>query len=231
MRVLVVDDNSTNRILIQRQMEKLGCSVAAVAEGAAALAKFQSEDFGLVLMDCQMPERDGLDTTQDIRRAEGGRSRTPIVGVSADTSPENVRRCLDAGMDDFIAKPATLEALERVLGRWDRPFDETALASFAALAAPSKEALDALVSDFLDDSRARLHEARKAREAGDLKACASAAHAVKGASATIGARGLRELSRRIEASAKAGDSAGELESLMAQAEDELARLGAKRPDK
>ena len=229
MRVLVVDDDATNRGLFVRQMERLGCPAVGAEDGDRAIARLRSDDFGLVLMDCQMPGRDGPQTTRDIRRLEAGRRRTPIVAISANALEEDRRLCLDSGMDDFVAKPTSLEILAAVIDRWDRPFDETALAAFAAVAADSPEALTRLLDDFLHDARTRLEAVRRAREAGDLKACAAAAHAVKGAAAAVGARGLRELARRIEACAKAEEPAERLHSLLVQADGEVARLAARCP--
>lgn len=231
MRVLVVDDNATNRVLLVRQLEQLGCRAEAVASADAAVSRFLAEDFGLVLMDCQMPDRDGLEATREIRRQEAGRRRTPIIAVSGVATPEDRRLCRDAGMDDFLAKPVTMEGLAHVIDRWDLPFDETALASFGRIAADSPETLARLLENFLDDARVRLDECRSARENGDHKACAAAAHSVKGASAALGARGLRELARRIEAGANAEDPDGALARLIDQALAEVVRLAAGRPKK
>ncbi|MEK7382115.1 MAG: response regulator, partial [Elusimicrobiota bacterium] len=231
MRVLVVDDNATNRALLVRQLKRLGCPAEAVGDGEGAALRVRSEDFGLVLMDCQMPGRDGLETTREIRRLEAGRRRTPIVAISANATDEDRRLCLAAGMDDFLAKPTTLEKLSFVIDSQDRPFDETALASFGAVAGDSTAALARLIDDFLDDARVRIEAARRAHEENDLKACAAAAHAVKGAAAAVGARGLCELARRIEACAKAGARVDGLAGLLAQAVDEVARLAERRPKK
>jgi len=224
VRVLAVEDNAVNRHLLERQLERLGCPCVSAADGRAALAELVAADFGLVLLDCQMPGLDGYATAQEIRRRESGKRRVPIIAFTANATEEDRRRCLDAGMDDFIAKPVTLEDLSAAIDRWDRPFDETALAAFAAIAADAPGDLARLLEEFLADADARLRAARAARARGDGDAASREAHAVKGAAAAVGARGLRELARRIEAAAPG--SAPALDGLLAQADAEIVRLRA-----
>jgi len=226
LRVLVVEDNEINRRLLERQLERLGCPVVSAADGPTALELLRAPDFGLVLLDCQMPGLDGYQTAAAIRRLEAGRRRTPIVAVSANATEQDRRRCLDAGMDDFVPKPATLGDLAAVLERWDRPFDETALNSFGALAADAPGGLARLLAQFLADAHARLSAGRAGLKRADREACEREAHALKGAAASVGAPGLRELCRRIEADARAGAGEEALRSLLAQAEAEVARLEA-----
>lgn len=229
VRVLVVDDNATNRVLLARQMERLGCSVDAVADGDAAIARVRDEDFGLILMDCQMPDRDGPGTAREIRRVEAGRRRTPIVAVTANASAEDRALCLEAGMDEFLTKPTTLEALAVVLDQWDRPFDEAALAAFAAVAAETPEALGSLLVQFLADMRELLASLARARAADNLRQCAVAAHTMKGASSAVGARGLGELARRLELACTAPRTEGLLDDLLVQVEAELGRVASGLP--
>ncbi|MDE2491435.1 MAG: response regulator, partial [Elusimicrobia bacterium] len=202
LRVLAVEDNAINRRLLARQLERLGCPVVSVSDGREALARYRDEDFGLVLLDCQMPGLDGYATAAEIRRLEAGRRRVPIVAITANATEDDRRRCLDSGMDDFLSKPVTLERLAAALDRWDLPFDERALAAFAAVAADGPQALKALLAQFLSDADKRLEDARRALDAGDADACSRAAHALKGAAAAVGARGLRELCRSLEAAAQ-----------------------------
>jgi HPt (histidine-containing phosphotransfer) domain-containing protein len=170
-----------------------------------------------------MPGMDGYEATRLLREAESGRRHVPIVALTAHSGETDRARCLAAGMDDYLAKPATLDDLASVLDRWDRPFDETAVKAYAALAAPDAESFRGLVRDFIEDSARRLGQAKAALESGDRTAMSAQVHAVKGAAAALGARGLRELCRRIEVAEKAArrDEAG---PLLAQAEDELERV-------
>ena len=118
-RILLVDDNGFNQMLIQMQLRKLGCQVEIAPNGLVGVNTWQRSTFDAILMDLQMPEMNGFEATQDIRRreTEGGRTPIPIVAVSADTSTGIRQRCLDAGMDDYITKPIVAADLRGALSR------------------------------------------------------------------------------------------------------------------
>jgi signal transduction histidine kinase len=97
LRVLVVEDNAINRRLLVRQLALLGCSADVAATGTEALETLRADDYGLVIMDCQMPGMDGLSVTREIRRRETGR-RTPIVALTAHALAEEADRCRAAGI-------------------------------------------------------------------------------------------------------------------------------------
>ena len=205
------------------QIEKLGRPADAAAEGGAALEAMARNDYGLILMDCQMPGIDGYEATRLVREAESGKRRVPVVALTAHAGETDRARCLAAGMDDYLAKPTTLEDLATVLDRWDSPFDETAVRAYAALAAPDDASFRGLVVDFIEDSHRRLGQANAALGSGDRAAMSAQIHAVKGAAAALGARGLQELCRRIEVAEKAARH-DEVGLLLAQAGDEMARV-------
>jgi two-component system, sensor histidine kinase and response regulator len=105
-RILLVEDNAVNRTIAMRVLEKRGHRVIAVENGALAVDITASEEFDLVLMDVQMPVMDGLTATAQIRSRErdhGG--HLPIVAVTAHALDQDRKRCLDAGMDDYLPKP------------------------------------------------------------------------------------------------------------------------------
>jgi len=115
--VLVAEDNAVNREVVRAMLEKLGASVTVVENGEQAVALARERHFDLILMDCQMPVLDGYEATQRIRATQTG-PRTPIVAFTANAFAEDRLRCERAGMDDYIAKPATRERLLEVLSRW-----------------------------------------------------------------------------------------------------------------
>ncbi|MGB5831458.1 MAG: two-component regulator propeller domain-containing protein [Thiohalocapsa sp.] len=118
-RVLLAEDNPTNQEVASIFLLALGCKVDTVADGRAALAAMQRTHYDLVLMDCQMPDLNGLETARAIRAREGaGRPRVPIIALTADTSAEGRADCLAAGMDDHLTKPLDPEALHERLAQW-----------------------------------------------------------------------------------------------------------------
>jgi signal transduction histidine kinase/DNA-binding response OmpR family regulator len=119
LRVLVVEDNPVNRDVALGMLQTLGCSALAVADGDEALAVLEHEAFEVILMDRQMPGRDGLATAREIRRREAmGRSPpTPIIALTAHAMPGSREECLAAGMNEFLLKPFSLSELSRTLAR------------------------------------------------------------------------------------------------------------------
>nr|WP_295382833.1 transporter substrate-binding domain-containing protein [Pseudoxanthomonas sp.] len=109
--ILVAEDHPVNRALITRQLERLGYAHRVVEDGVQALAVIASGGVDLLLTDCHMPGLDGFALARRIREEEGPGRHLPIIALSASALPEQVRRCLDAGMDDFLAKPVQLEQL------------------------------------------------------------------------------------------------------------------------
>ena len=124
VRVLLVEDNPINQFIARVILEQNGCVVTVAEDGLQGLKSYQSNSFDLVLMDCQMPRLDGYMATREIRDFEGqnpGRPRIPVVALTANAMPGDREKCLDAGMDDYLAKPFTKKALADVLARWVRP--------------------------------------------------------------------------------------------------------------
>ena len=120
--VLVVDDDATQRVLLEAQVTRLGWPVLAVAGGAEAVATIDETFVGLVLLDRWMPDLDGVEVARRIRAAEAaGSSRVPIVGLTASADTAGVDECLAAGMDEVRTKPLLLEDLTALLDRWAAP--------------------------------------------------------------------------------------------------------------
>jgi CheY-like chemotaxis protein len=117
-RVLLAEDNEFNRMLIERVLRTLNCEVESAPTGREAVRKFHQGRYDLVLMDCHMPDLDGLEATRQIRAVEGPNRRVPILAITAGTVPGVRQACLQAGMDDFIAKPFSLSTLRRKASHW-----------------------------------------------------------------------------------------------------------------
>jgi CheY-like chemotaxis protein len=121
-RVLLVEDNLVNQKVASKLIEKLGFAVDVAPDGRKALEATERNDYGLILMDCQMPVMDGYEATVEIRRREAdGRRRVPIVALTAHALESNKERCLGIGMDDFVTKPITADRMRSVLDSWLGP--------------------------------------------------------------------------------------------------------------
>ncbi len=117
-RVLVVEDHAINLMLTRTMLEAFGCTVIGAAGGAEALKRMQHEPFDLVFMDVSMPGMDGIETTRVWRAHEqSGEQRLPIVALTANAMAGDRQACLAAGMDDYLAKPVTIDALRRMVAR------------------------------------------------------------------------------------------------------------------
>ena len=120
-RILVVEDNAVNRSVVKTLLVKMGQNVECVENGEEAVSAISAGLApDLVLMDCQMPVMDGFEATGRIRAWEraAGKSRLPVVALTASVFEEDRNRCLNAGMDDFLAKPVSLNDLHAVLAKW-----------------------------------------------------------------------------------------------------------------
>lgn len=119
--VLLAEDNPVNQRLAERQLARLGCSVRVAHHGRDALDALQRETFDLVLMDCQMPVMDGYEATRILRARESRGERLPVIALTAHAMDGAKEACLQAGMDDHLTKPVSLEQLRAALERWIAP--------------------------------------------------------------------------------------------------------------
>jgi signal transduction histidine kinase/CheY-like chemotaxis protein len=117
-RLLVVDDNETNRKVIGGLLERLGYEVDSADGGVAAIELASKRPYDLVFMDCDMPCMDGLETTQVLREGGGPSASSPVVGLSGHAGEEARSRGLEAGMSDYLSKPVRLRTLQTTLDRW-----------------------------------------------------------------------------------------------------------------
>lgn len=121
LRVLLAEDNPVNQLVARRMLERFGCAVDIAADGDEALSLFEPGRYDLVLLDCEMPVRDGFSTAREIRSREVGReTRTPIIALTASSPSEDPARFQSAGLDDYLPKPLRAEALERLLRQWSQ---------------------------------------------------------------------------------------------------------------
>ncbi|MFA6465729.1 MAG: ATP-binding protein, partial [Desulfurivibrionaceae bacterium] len=121
-RLLLVEDNKVNQMVASKMLAAMGLTVDLADDGEKALAALAGKDYDLVLMDCQMPVLDGYQATRAIRSQEPpGGKRLPIIAMTAHAMEGDRQKCLEAGMDDYIAKPVKRELLRKLLGQWLPP--------------------------------------------------------------------------------------------------------------
>ena len=121
-RVLLVEDNPVNQQIALAMLEDTGYAVEVVENGREALDRLVDDRFDVVLMDCQMPQMDGFEATQwlRLREAEAGAARLPVIALTANAISGDRERCLAAGMDDYLSKPFSRDALLKMLARFAR---------------------------------------------------------------------------------------------------------------
>ncbi len=247
-RILLAEDNVTNQLVASKIIEKLGYRVDVVANGREALAALRDIPYDLVLMDCQMPELDGLEATREVRDPESSvrDHLVPIIAMTAHVMKGDREKCIAAGMDDYLGKPVRPEELAVVLERWlteravagpvaaeaavavvaDPPepsapvFDR---AAFLSRVMGDEDLLREITELFLADLPVQLEQLAAAISSGDCDLAGRLAHGVKGASANVGGEALRETAWEAEKAGKAKDLAA-LVTLLPEMQARFVRL-------
>jgi CheY-like chemotaxis protein len=222
-RVLVVEDNPTNQKVIVLRLEKLGCRADVAQNGREAVDAVAVVAYDVILMDCQMPVMDGFEATAHIRR-RGGR-RVPIIALTANAMEEDRERCLQAGMDDYLSKPVRNQELSEKLSHWilasqaEEEQEDSARSLHRFLASMEQEGIgrediDAVLGGFLGSSQKLVADVESAVMAHDGHGLRTAAHTLKGSSATVGLTSLAALAAELEKHEKAADWDGAARSLV-----------------
>ncbi|AFY85195.1 response regulator [Oscillatoria acuminata] len=118
LKILIAEDHEINQQVIVFQLNTLGYHADCVNNGLEALDRLACEDYDLVFMDCQMPQKDGYEVTRELRQSEGNRRHTIVIALTAHALNSDRQKCLEAGMDDYLSKPVLLEQLQAALDRW-----------------------------------------------------------------------------------------------------------------
>jgi CheY-like chemotaxis protein len=222
MRILLADDNETNRMLARTILAGEGYAVDEAVTGAEAVEFAHARNYDLILMDVSMPDMDGLTATRAIRQFGDRAGRVPVLAMTAHAMAGDRERCLAAGMDDYIAKPVNRTVLLAAIGRWlaarprpvnpgdggdpaaQGPLDD---AAFSRLTADLGGALlPDVVGGFIADARGHgLHIGRAMGES-SLSALEAEASALAELAETFGARHLRHCAAALADAARLGQA-------------------------
>jgi CheY-like chemotaxis protein/HPt (histidine-containing phosphotransfer) domain-containing protein len=230
--VLVVEDQPINQEVAESMLRKLGLSVRLAENGLVAVDMVHRHEFDVVLMDCQMPVMDGFEATALIRKLPNGRGAAlPIVALTANAMSGDEQKCLEAGMDAFLAKPYSLAMLHALLARWlPRVGAEPTGTAQPATGLPQAETGSAepaihpsvlttlreldesgglglarkIFNTFLGSIGQDFAAVEAAVQACDASALGRAAHALKSSTANVGARILSGCYRELERCAREG---------------------------
>ena len=216
-RILVVEDNHTNREVALAQLRKLGYQADAALDGVAGVEAVESGNYDAVLMDCAMPVMDGFEATRLIRRGKHPDIR--IIALTADAMPADRERCLCEGMNGYLSKPVELDRLAEALATWlpatDAEGPEAGVFDEAGLLRRlmgDRQLAGITLNAFLGDIPSQLNNLRRRLEEADAPGATRQAHTLKGAAATVEAVGLRGVALEMESAGAAGQLArcGEL---------------------
>jgi CheY-like chemotaxis protein/HPt (histidine-containing phosphotransfer) domain-containing protein len=243
MRLLLVEDNSTNRIIADAIFKKLGYRADIAVNGEEAVKKLMEIPYDLVFMDLQMPLMGGLEATRLIRSNESDvlDHKVPIVAMTANAMAGDWEKCIGVGMNDYIAKPIAKNKVKAVLEKWlpDREFDEFEIneinksedektsvfnaAEILERLEGDKDIVEIVCNGFLEDIPLQIQILKENIKIEDMEVVTRQAHTIKGASANIGGYFLCEVACSMEKSGKAGDLDA-IKKRVGQLEKEFYRL-------
>ncbi|RXJ74359.1 hypothetical protein CS022_04760 [Veronia nyctiphanis] len=238
--ILLAEDVAANQLFAKRVLSKLGFTVDIAENGKQAVEKWKQGTYDVILMDCLMPVMDGYQATTQIREIEKREQcdrRVPIVAVTANTMQNDRQTCLDAGMDDFLAKPFSEVELNTIIGLWMNSAEprfakfeqNTSESSKAIPNAPywiDEQAFQSFVHEmgrdlpeFIKEYRNQISslesELKDAESTSDLFEYRRLVHNVKSTSATIGMEGLATIAGQIEQLCKIENAFANHQSLSA----------------
>jgi len=223
VRILVADDNAVNQKVALKILEKMGYRADAVADGIEVLKALETVPYDLVLMDCQMPEMDGYESTGNIRNPKSKvmNHDIPVIAMTANALKGDREKCLEAGMNDYISKPVDPNELNEVIMRFikseppagrspeglnkDRAEKRTIFDKEGALKRlmGDEDLVAEILTAYLGDMPGQLSSLETALENKDMEAVRRIGHTVKGASANIGAIKVSDIAFAVEKAGKA----------------------------
>ena len=200
-RLLLVEDNLINQKVADAMLSGAGYRVDTALNGVEAVTATAARGYDAVLMDCQMPEMNGYEATAAIREREGDGGHTPIIALTAGARAKDRVRCLSAGMDDYLAKPVSKEALLAMVARYmtatrsNEVLDEEVVAELDTL---DGTMLTELVRVYFDQAAEQMSDLSVAAGLRDAAAVVEAAHKLKGSSCVLGVANVSLVAGELE---------------------------------
>ena len=242
LRILLAEDHATNQKLALLTLERLGYRADVAANGLEVLSSLERQPYDVILMDMQMPEMDGLEATRHIRDLTGFKNMSGlqprIIAMTANVTKEDRQACLDAGMDDYLAKPIRVHELVSALNKSqvmaaDEPrhktqprpvlansiLNQSAIDNLLNLVGGDQASLAELIGSFLEETPPLLLNLRRALETGDTELLRRSGHTLKSSSRDFGATRISILGQQLEAMGKDKELSGAA-GLVAQVEVE-----------
>ncbi len=244
VRILVAEDNPVNQKVALKILEKLGYRANLVENGKEAIKALETNCYDIILMDVQMPEMDGYEATKAIRHPESKikNHNIPIIAMTANAMQGDREKCIDAGMDDYIAKPVKPQALEKMIEKWTSSKKITLTDKLNDQKTPAKKVIfdwngildrvmgdgglaKEILVDFLGDIPGHIAELKQALKADDKLLVQTLAHKIKGSAGNVGAVEVQSVALELEQSCENIDHE-RLQSLLDRIESELQQLKA-----
>jgi PAS domain S-box-containing protein len=247
LKILVAEDNPTNQLVALKVLEKLGYRADAVEHGQQVLDAMREQAYDLVLMDVQMPVMDGFETTRLIRDQKAGvhNSKIRIIAMTAHAMAGDRQKCLNAGMDDYIAKPIEPETVQQAIERQQKlrtPFAVSTLNEASEVTVPSSpvppildrpgllkrlggdlELIGDVLAAFSADAPTHITNLLDALNRSDTIAIRRIGHTLKGSAASVGAEAVRSVAYQVELAGSDGEI-HLIPKLLTQLKTELSRL-------
>jgi PAS domain S-box-containing protein len=219
LKILLVEDHIINQKLALHIFQKMGYNVDVAGNGLEALDALKRQLYDVIFMDVQMPEMDGLETTRVIVENWPSDKRPKIIAMTANALQGDREKCLEAGMDDYIAKPIMIEEIQRALTQWgqvplirkeesSRKVQASSLIDYdrlTELREISDDLLFELIDLFLQQSPKSIDSLKRFAQEGKAFNIAQTAHALKGVFSNLGARYIADICKRIETRAENND--------------------------
>ncbi len=237
LNILVAEDNPINQEFALAMIVKMGYEVDIVGNGRLAIEAIQKKEYNILLLDVQMPEMDGLETSSYLvnnwQNLGLAYPRPKIIAMTASACQDDREKCFEAGMDDYISKPIVIDVMQHMLGKWgwdrgtasereDNYISSAAIIDDVAIQRIREinpDLVQRMVRLFLQEEAPRLlHKLGQSLQASNLQEMQDIAHSLKGSSRVLGATGLANLCEQIELKLKKNELQ-ELDSLLQQIEN------------